>query len=66
MEFSNSSFVDLVNPEKLFFIGNRNFEFIALLKREFGLWSQILLSRGVISSLQRVLSHQTKEVITWI
>lgn len=27
MEFSNSSFVDLVNPEKLFFIGNRNFEF---------------------------------------
>ena len=29
MEFSNSSFVDLVNPEKLFFIGNRNFEFYA-------------------------------------
>ena len=27
MEFSNSSFVDLVNPEKLFFIGNKNFEF---------------------------------------
>ena len=26
MEFSNSSFVDLVDPEKLFFIGNRNFE----------------------------------------
>ena len=35
MEFSNSSFVDLVNPEKLFFIGNRNFEVAELINLPF-------------------------------
>ena len=35
MEFSNSSFVDLVNPEKLFFIGNRNFEFVEIEKENY-------------------------------
>ena len=69
MEFSNSSFVDLVNPEKLFFIGNRNFEFVEETNMEDNKSMTVkkTVKSGITfgSALAMVISYTTWKSVGW-
>ena len=63
MEFSNSSFVDLVNPEKIFFIGNRNFEVAELINLPFE-EKTVILYKNKKTSIIHQFKYKVKRVLT--
>ena len=62
MEFSNSSFVDLVNPEKIFFIGNRNFEVAELINLPFE-EKTVILYKNKKTSIIHQFKYKVKKSI---